>query len=257
MILTDMRRLLALWVGAFICAFFLHVALGAQFYFYNTIGVHNGMLSPAITSIFVKEVMHSDADTDSLEIDTDLLNLNTEPEVLQPDFSEQVSQILESVDELQSEEIQPHIEKDDFSVVQTLKKTLPQKVEHKAPLPMPKSVVKPPRVKAVRSLVTSHGGDAAALEDTLLVEWLAKVQAQLEMQKKYVVGQRISRAKGTVKLEFRVHEQGSIFSRRVVVSAGNPELDRLAMAVLQRLSSFPPPPPSKVNKIIRVSLIFS
>lgn len=75
--------------------------------------------------------------------------------------------------------------------------------------------------------------------------------------KNYVIGQRTSGAKGTVKLEFRVHEQGNIFSSRVVVSAGDPALDRLAMVALQRVGFFPPPPPSKVNKIIRVSLIFS
>ncbi|WP_455466553.1 energy transducer TonB family protein [Bartonella sp. B39] len=258
MIFAKTRRLLVLWIGGFICAFLLHIALGTQFYFYST-GVSNNMLSPTITLTFVQEPLYPDADADLLDVDTDLSNVGTELEELQPDLSERESEILEAVNEIQPEE-PPHIvEKDDFAILKSLEKTLPQKVEYKVldKKPMPKALVKRPTIKAVRSSTTSQGGDTAALEDALLVEWLAKVQAQLEMQKEYVVKQRISRAKGTVKLEFRVHEQGSIFSSRIFVSAGNLELDRLAMAALQRVGSFPPPPPSKVNKIIRVSLIFS
>ncbi|WP_375617147.1 energy transducer TonB, partial [Bartonella sp. AP58NXGY] len=137
--------------------------------------------------------------------------------------------------------------------------SLPQKVEDKIfeKKAIPKTVVKKPSVKSVRSVAARQSGSTAGLENMVLMEWLAKVQSQLERQKNYVVGQRTSRTKGTVKLEFRVHERGGIFSSRVVVSAGDPELDRLAMAALQRVGSFPPPPPSKVNKTIRVSLIFS
>lgn len=69
---------------------------------------------------------------------------------------------------------------------------------------------------------------------------VSKSTVAIRKAKNYVVGQRTSRAKGTVKLEFRVHERGGIFSSRVVVSAGDPELDRLAMAALQRVGSFPP-----------------
>ncbi|WP_208437537.1 TonB family protein [Bartonella taylorii] len=260
MIFANMRRLLTLWITGFICAFSLHIALGAKLYFYST-GVSNRTLSPTITLTFVQEPLYSDADTDLPDIDADLSNVDTELEELQSDLSKRESEILEAVNEAQLEE-PPHIvEKDDLAVLNSLEKQLPQKVEHKAlvkkTIPMPKAMIKQPTVKSVRSSITSQSGDAAVRDDALLVEWLAKVQAQLEMQKNYVIRQRISRAKGTVKLEFRVHEQGSIFSSRIVVSAGNLELDRLAMAALQRVGSFPPPPPSKVNKIIRVSLIFS
>ncbi len=258
---VSMRRLLILWVGAFICASFLHIALGARFYFQGT-GVSNGTSSSAIMLTFVQEAVYSDADLDLPDIDTDLSNVSTEPEILQPDLLEQEAEILKTVDEVQSEESQHNIvEKDDFTIHRPLEESLPQRVEHKTlvkiAIPILKSVVKHSAVKTARASTTRQGSNAAALEGALLVEWLAKVQAQLERQKKYVVGQRTSRAKGTVKLEFRVHEQGSIFSSRVVVSAGDPELDRLAMAALQRVGTFPPPPASKVNQIIRVSLIFS
>ncbi|EJF87011.1 TonB family domain-containing protein [Bartonella vinsonii subsp. arupensis OK-94-513] len=260
MIFTNTRRLLTLWIGAFICAFSLHIVLGAQFYFQST-GVNKGTLSPIVMLTVVQEAAHPDVDVDFPDIDRDLSNMDTESEELQSDLSEQESENLDTMDEVQPEEPQHTEEKDDFAFLKSLEKPFPQEVERKVidkkPIPIPKAMVKQSIAKRARSSITHQGGDAAAREDALLVEWLAKVQTQLEMQKKYVVGQRNSPAKGTVKLEFRVHEQGSIFSSRVVVSAGNPELDRLAMAALYRIGSFPPPPPSKVNKIIRVSLIFS
>ncbi|WP_375641559.1 MULTISPECIES: energy transducer TonB [unclassified Bartonella] len=253
---ANTKQLLTLWIGAFVGAFFLHVLLGAQFYFQST-GVSNGLLSSEIMLTFVQETIYPDVDTDLPDIHTES-DIHTEPEVLRTDLLEQESEELESVDEVQSEEPQHMAEQDDLK---SLEEPLPQKVEHKAfikkTIPTPKAVVKRSNAKVVRSSSTNKGGGTAGLEDTLLMEWLAKVQSQLERQKNYVVGQRTSRAKGTVKLEFMVHERGSIFSSRVVVSAGDPELDRLAMAALQRVGSFPPPPPSKVKKIIRVSLIFS
>lgn len=256
---ASIKRLLILWVGAFICAFSLHIVLGAQFYFHTT-GVSNGTRSPTIMLTFVQETVYSDADTDLPDIDTNLSNVNAEAEVLRTDLTEQESEILEPVDKVQPEELQHAVEKDNFAILKSLEKTFPQKVEHKTldkkSILTSKAMVKKPPVKAVRSSTSSQGGDTAALEDALLIEWLAKVQAQLETQKKYVVEQRISRTKGTVKLEFRVDKQGGIFSSRVVVSADDPELDRLAMMALHRVGSFPPPP-AKVNKIIRVSLVFS
>ncbi|MCZ2158159.1 TonB family protein [Bartonella sp. 220] len=260
MIFTNTRRLLTLWVGAFICAFSLHIVLGAQFYFQNT-GVSKAMLSPIVMLTVVQEAAYPDVDTDFSDLEKDLSNMNTEPEELQSDLSKQESENLDTMDEVQPDELQHTEEKGDFAILKSLEKPFPQEVERKVidkkPIPIPKTIVKQSTVKRTRSSTIHQDGDSAAREDALLVEWLAKVQTQLEMQKKYVVGQRNSPAKGTVKLEFRVHEQGSIFSSRVVVSAGDPELDRLAMAALSRVGSFPPPPPSKVNKIIRVSLIFS
>lgn len=256
---ANMRQLSALWIGAFFGALFLHLALGAQFYF-RKIGVSNGMLSSTVMLTLVQESVYLDADRDSSnpDHDTDLSNVSTKSELLQPDLSEQEPEISETVDEIQPEEPQHTVEKDDFTE-KFLEESLPHKVEDKIfeKKTRPKTVIKQPPVKSVRSSSTRQSGSTAGLEDMVLMEWLAKVQSQLEKQKNYVVRQRISRAKGTVKLEFRVHERGSIFSSRVVVSAGDPELDRLALAALQRVGSFPPPPPSKVNKTIRVSLIFS
>lgn len=256
---ANTRQLSTLWMVAFVGALSLHIALGTQFYFRKA-GVSKGGLSSTVILTLAQESVYLDADIDqsNLDNDIDLSNASTKPELLQPDLSEQEPEISETVDDIQPEESQHSVEKDDFTV-KSLEESLPQKVEDKIfeKKTIPKTVVKKPSVKAVHSLNARQSGSTVGFEDMMLMEWLAKVQSQLERQKNYVVGQRTSRAKGTVKLEFRVHERGGIFSSRVVVSAGDPELDRLAMAALQRVGAFPPPPPSKVNKIIRVSLIFS
>ncbi|WP_142416349.1 energy transducer TonB family protein [Bartonella massiliensis] len=257
--LANTRQLSTLWIGAFIGALSLHIVVGAQFYF-RKIGVSNGTLSSTVMLTLTQESLYLDADIDSSnpDHDTDLSSVSTKSERLQPDLAEQEPEISETVDEIQPEEPQYTVEKNDFTE-KNLEESLPPKVKDKIfeKKIKPKTVLKKPSVKAVRSSTARQSGSTAGLEDVMLMEWLAKVQSQLEQQKNYVVGQRTSRTKGTVKLEFRVHERGNIFSSRVVVSAGDPKLDRLAMAALQRVGSFPPPPPSKVNKTIRVSLIFS
>ncbi|WP_455475664.1 TonB family protein [Bartonella sp. B17] len=253
---ANIRRSLILWISAFVGAISLHVGLGAQFYF-RSAGVSNGTLSQTMQTIMLtfvqdQESVNPDINTDLQNVDADTSNVNTDPEVLQSNFLKQESKILESVDEVQSEEVKNTLEKNDFTV------PIP-KVEHKMPAKKrrTKAVTKQLDAKVVHTPTINYDGNAATLENALLAEWLAKVQAQLEKQKNYVVRQRTSRAKGTVQLEFRVHEQGDIFSRRIVSSSGDKELDRLAMAALQRVGTVPFPPPSKVNKIIRVSLIFS
>ncbi len=247
-----------LWIGAFFGALSLHVALGAQFYFRST-GVKNGIASPIVTLTFAQEFITFDGSSDLSDTGTDSLDIDTEPELLQPVPLEQDLEILEAVNEVQPEEPQHPYEKDDFTILKSVEEPFPHKIEHKISVkkPISKAIVKQYKAKEARSSPTKQVGNAAMYEDALFLEWLTKVQAQLEKQKKYVVGQRTSRANGTVKLEFRVNEQGSIFSSRVVIFAGDPELNRLALVALQRVGSFPPPPPSKANKIIRVSLIFS
>ncbi|WP_336287897.1 energy transducer TonB [Bartonella sp. CB60] len=254
----KIKRLSTLWVGAFIGAFSLHLALGAQFYF-RSAGVSDGTFSPTIMLTFAQETIYPDVDTDLLDTNKDVPDVDSE--VLQPDVSEQESEISESDDEVQPEEPEHTVEQNDLTVPKSLEKPPLPKVEHevlaKKSIPQSKTVVKQRSAKAVRSSSARYGSNGAELEDALSAEWLAKVQAQLERQRNYVARQRTNRTKGTVQLEFRVREQGNIFSSRIVLSSGDQELDRLAMVALQRVGNFPPPPASKVNKIIRVSLIFS
>ncbi|WP_336276300.1 energy transducer TonB family protein [Bartonella sp. CB178] len=248
---SNIRQLSILWVCAFIAAFSLHVGLGARFYFQKS-GVSNGTLSQTIMLTFVQDekTINLDANTDFLDSNADIPDVSTYTEVLHPDL-EQESELPESVNEIQSEEVQNTTEKDDFitPVPEIKRKTTVEKIKRKS-----KAVTEKLDKKGAH-LITA--GNVVSPESALLAKWLAKVQAQLEKQKNYVVKRRISRAKGTVQLEFKISEQGDIFSSRVVRSSDDEELDRLAMTALQRVGSVPPPPPSKVNKIIRISLIFN
>ncbi|WP_102830229.1 energy transducer TonB family protein [Bartonella bovis] len=249
---TNTRRLSILWIGAFISALSLHTALGIQFYFHN-VDVNDSVLPPTIMLTFAQEITRP--------------NINTDLEVSQSSFSEQEQKISESaLNELQSEEIQssqetqPIIEKNDFIIQQTLKKSQTSKIERKAlvkkALSVSKSAAKRSDAKSIHSVAVSKG-NYTELDDALSMQWLVKVQAQLERQKNYIMRQRTTHAKGVVQLEFKVHKQGNIFSKRIALSSNNQELDRLAMAALQRVGTLPPPPSSKENKIIRISLIFN
>ncbi|ENN93402.1 energy transducer TonB family protein [Bartonella bovis] len=255
---TNTRRLSILWIGAFISALSLHTTLGIQFYFYN-VDVNDSVLPPTIMLTFAQEITRP--------------NINTDLEVLQSSFSEQEQKISESalneiqsvrsqfLEEIQSsQETQPIIEKNDFVIQQTLKKSQTSKIKHKAlvkkALSVSKAAAKPSDAKPVHSVAVSKG-NYTELDDTLSMQWLVKVQAQLERQKNYIIRQRTTHAKGIVQLEFKVDKQGNIFSSRIAFSSNNQELDRLAMAALQRVGTLPPPPSSKEKKIIRISLIFN
>ncbi|ENN91505.1 energy transducer TonB family protein [Bartonella schoenbuchensis] len=258
---TNTRRLSILWIGAFMSALSLHAALGIQFYFQN-INVSDNVFPPAIMLTFAQEISHPN-----------IINTNTDLEMLQSSVLEQEQKISESAlnevqsmesqfsEEMQSsQELQPVIEKNDFIVEKTLKKSQTSKMAHKAlvkkALSVSKIAAKQSDAKSVHSFAVSKD-DYTKLDDALSMQWLAKVQAQLERQKNYVIRHRTTHAKGVVQLEFKVHKQGNIFASRIALSSNDQELDRLAMAALQRVGILPPPPLSKENKIIRISLIFN
>ncbi|EJF89788.1 energy transducer TonB family protein [Bartonella melophagi] len=257
---ANTRRLSILWIGAFMSALSLHAALGVQFYFQN-VNVSDSVFPPAIMLTFAQEISHPN------------INTNTDLEILQSSVLEQEQKISElALNEVQSmesqfsekmqssQELQPVIEKNDFIIEKALKKSQTSKMEHKAlvkkALSVSKIAAKQSDAKSVHSFAVSED-NYTKLDDALSMQWLAKVQAQLERQKNYVMRHRTTHAKGMVQLEFKVHKQGNIFSSRIVLSSNDQELDRLAMAALQRAGILPPPPLSKENKIIRISLIFN
>ncbi|WP_455477413.1 TonB family protein [Bartonella sp. B41] len=258
--LFNTERLLILWASSFICALLLHVMLVMQFYFQN-IGVSKGAFSPTIMLTLTQEAVYLNSNEDFLnDNDMNLSNIDTVPETSNPDSLEQEFEVLEQAEEIQQKDSQ-HTEENGFVLSKPFEKPIPQNMEDKSfvkkQLPKPKTLAKRSNAKVMHSSSSATNWNAGVLESTLSEKWLAKIQEQLERQKKYAVGQRTGAAKGTAQLEFRVREQGNIFSSRIVRSTGNQELDKLAMEVLQRVGTFPPPPPSEVNKIIRVSLIFS
>lgn len=53
---------------------------------------------------------------------------------------------------------------------------------------------------------------------------------------------QMRREEGVVGVAFRVDRSGSVVSRRVTASSGNPALDREALAMIARAQPFPTPP---------------
>ncbi|WP_208541098.1 MULTISPECIES: energy transducer TonB family protein [Bartonella] len=257
---TNTRRLSILWIGAFMSALSLHAVLGIQFYFQN-INVSDNVFPPAIMLTFAQEISHPNINTNT---DLEILQssvLEQEQKISEPALNEVQSMESQFSEEMQSsQELQPIIEKNDFIVEKTLKESQTSKMAHKAlvkkALSVSKIAAKQSDTKSVHSFAVSKN-NYTKLDDALSMQWLAKVQAQLERQKNYVIRHRTTHAKGVVQLEFKVHKQGNIFASRIAFSSNDQELDRLAMAALQRVGILPPPPSSKENKIIRISLIFN
>ncbi|ALE04010.1 energy transducer TonB [Bartonella ancashensis] len=256
---ANIERLSVVWICAFFVAIFLHFAFWMQFYFHKmSVASRQGdVFFPTVMLTFTQEGAQSDLDE---EFHSDFL-----------DFGKDSQEMLELVayedgsKEIQSFEEQEFISnRSDFIV---------QEFQKKASLPEEKSEVgeesKVEELSITQKNQRNKGHTETAqlstfgkhnstrmYDNTLLAQWFAKLQAQLERQKKYLMRKRIRHVNGIVQLEFKVQEQGEVVFYRIAQSSGNNELDHLAIVALQR-ASFPPPPYSNINEKIRVSLIFN
>ncbi len=253
---VSIGRVLALWIGAFLCSFALHIGIGARFYF-KSIYMNGFMFSPMAMLIVVPEIMHSDVNLDTEIVEFDILK---QEEISKSEFSKVQSENSLSKEGQITEELQSIAEKNDLKVLKPLEKSSPSEINRKVFIKKRSSTLnvtaKKSNEKKAHSFSESRDNHIMAFDSALSERWLAKVQIQLEKQKSYIIGQRISSAQGVVQLEFKVHEQGGIFASRIMLSSGNRELDWLAMTALKRIDMFPPPPREMVNKTIRVSLVF-
>ena len=74
-------------------------------------------------------------------------------------------------------------------------------------------------------------------------QWKGLVAAHLQRHKRYPASAQAQREEGTAVLAFTVDRRGRVMARRIVRSSGHAELDREALAMVQRAEPFPPPPP--------------
>ncbi|CBI76097.1 TonB protein [Bartonella clarridgeiae 73] len=249
---ASIWRISALWIGAFGGALALHIGIGAQLYF-KSIYMNDIVFPPMVMLLVEPEIMHPNVNADSEILELGVLK---QEEILKSELSKVHPEEHEIAEELES-----IVEKSNFTVLKPLEKSSPSKINRKVFIQKQLSTLnvtaKKINVKKAHSFTASRDNNTALFDNALSGQWLAKVQAQLEKQKNYIVGQRISSVQGVVQLEFKVSEQGDIFASRIMLSSGNQELDWLAMMTLKRVDIFPPPPREMVDKTIRVSLIFS
>nr|CBI78970.1 TonB protein [Bartonella sp. AR 15-3] len=254
---ASIWRISALWIGAFGCALALHVGVGALFYS-KSIHVNGFVFSPMAMLTVVPEIMHLAVNPDSEILE---FNVFKEEEILKPKLSAVRPENSLSKEHQITKELQSTVKKDDFTVLKPLERSSSSKINRKVSIKKRSSILniteKKINGKKAHSFAVRRDSNTMVRDSALSAHWLAKLQKQLEKQKSYIVGQRISSVQGVVQLEFKVREQGDIFANRVIFSSGSRELDWLAMTALKRIDMFPPPPREMVNKTIRVSLVFN
>jgi protein TonB len=82
------------------------------------------------------------------------------------------------------------------------------------------------------------GGAPGAVTD-----YLSYLQAYLQRHKEYPRSARLRRQEGTALLYFEMDRQGRVNDFRLQRSSGYSALDQEVVALLQRASPLPPPPP--------------
>lgn len=86
--------------------------------------------------------------------------------------------------------------------------------------------------------------------------WLARLAAHLERRKRYPPSALSHRKEGAVHVRFVVDPGGKVLMPELVRSSGVPALDEEALALLDRASPLPKPPPD-VNTFITVPISFT
>lgn len=84
---------------------------------------------------------------------------------------------------------------------------------------------------------------AAARDSFALPNWKSLLVAQLERNKRYPADARARGEQGEAQLAFSIDRSGGVHGARIVRSSGSAALDRETLALVQRASPLPPPPP--------------
>ena len=84
---------------------------------------------------------------------------------------------------------------------------------------------------------------APALNATAMPTWQSAVLAQLQRHKRYPREARLEHQEGSATVRFTVDGEGRVEQVALLASSGHPALDQETLALLQRASPLPPPPP--------------
>jgi protein TonB len=120
----------------------------------------------------------------------------------------------------------------------------------------PKPPVKPPEKKKVAKLTTAPtpaerrtlvtvapAAGASARDSNALPNWKSLLVATLERNKRYPSEARSRGDQGVAQLTFSVDRTGAVHNPRITRSSGSAILDSETLALVQRASPLPPPPP--------------
>ncbi|WP_230533547.1 energy transducer TonB [Microvirga roseola] len=110
--------------------------------------------------------------------------------------------------------------------------------------PQGKATMAPPhsQVAAVRAPAAPAPGVSSPLSGSP-ANWHRAMIAHLNRAKRYPPEARSRREEGVVRLSFSIDRSGRVTGYRIVGSSGSSALDREALAMIQRASPLPAPPP--------------
>jgi protein TonB len=120
-------------------------------------------------------------------------------------------------------------------------------------------VVEPalPSRAAVRAQVRTEQVEAAAAPRPAAgtrgvspAKWQAQLMAHLERLKRYPPGAQRRREEGVAQVRFTIDDDGNVRSAQLVRSSGHDELDQAVLALVQRASPVPAPPPGAPREIV-------
>jgi periplasmic protein TonB len=114
----------------------------------------------------------------------------------------------------------------------------------------PRDATAPPPVMAVPTEAPSTAGVELPQPPSPaeLLRWESGLSAQISRVKRYPQTAADRNHRGTVKVAFRLDDEGRVLERSVVGSSGWPELDQEALEAIDRAQPFPKPPPGTSAK---------
>ncbi|MBA4788363.1 MAG: energy transducer TonB, partial [Rhizobiales bacterium] len=120
------------------------------------------------------------------------------------------------------------------------------------PKPKPKASRKPPapvtsaapRSDAPTSSATAApSAGSSSANSTAPATWRSQLISHLNRHKRYPGESRTAREEGTARLRFSIDRSGRVVGATLVGTSGSPRLDAEVMAMIQRASPVPAPPP--------------
>jgi protein TonB len=118
-----------------------------------------------------------------------------------------------------------------------------ERKDRKQAKPQSKVATAPPRPQAPAAAPAAPAPGAVSSASASPASWRGALLAQLNRAKRYPAEARQNRQEGTVRLSFTIDRSGRVVSYRIVGSSGSAPLDQEALAMIQRASPLPAPPP--------------
>jgi protein TonB len=110
--------------------------------------------------------------------------------------------------------------------------------------PQNKVATAPPRPQVAAAAPAAPTMGSAVASSASPANWRGALIAHLNRVKRYPSEARRRREEGVVRLNFSIDRNGRVMSYRIAESSGSTALDQEALAMIQRASPLPAPPPN-------------